>query len=151
MTGLVAVVKPGATATAVAISGKAFAGGTFFGGTLGFSKLVEKVGGFVGFGQKIRHYFGPSQMKVGVTTRFAREILIEIKRQFARFVSKLTEIQTTADERSSRLTNENDRFSGEKSELNKELNKLTEWSNKLTESTKRLQNVRDGFDELKLG
>lgn len=49
------------------------------------------------------------------------------------------------------LTNENDRFSGEKSELNKELNKLTEWSNKLTESTKRLQNVRDGFDELKLG
>ena len=152
MTGLVAAIIPEtASALAIGAAGRVAAGllgGFGFGGTLGFSTVVENFSG-VGVAQKIRSHFGPSKMKVDSITQFARELLMEIKKQFEECVPPLSKIlEIISNEVSLEIKNCS---SGAKSSLREELNQLTEWLKKLTESTKRLQEVRKEFGELKLG
>ena len=147
-----AAAKSSKTAAILVAGERAAAAAVGSGSTLGFSKLLGKVVGVTGVGKRIRSHFGPSNMKVDNITQFAREILKEIKTQFAHFeASTSTGIQKIANVFSSEIKNENDRLSEEKSVLNKELHQLTEWSKKLTKSTERMQEVRKRFDKLKCG
>ena len=84
--------------------GRAAAAAVGSGSTLGFSKLLGKVVGVKGVGKRIRSHFGPSNMKVDNITQFAREILMEIKTQFAHFeASTSTGIQMIANVISSEI------------------------------------------------
>lgn len=106
------------------------------------ASLVEKISG-VGLGQRMRRRFGPSRIKVNCMKQLARENLTTIESQIEYGGDARTEM---IDQISSKIERREMR---DIPNANEELNQLKEWLCKLTESTKRLQEVRNKFDELK--
>lgn len=138
----------------VSVASKGFAaaiGSLGFGTTLGFSKLVENVGG-LGVGQKIRRVIGPSQMKKGKIEHHIRTVLEELKAQFENFQRSVSEIMTQNSELIlSHLEMARDGSSQEMSTLEKELQQLKIWSQKLRKITNRVQVVGKELDEVQHG
>lgn len=135
----------------ISVAGKTLAGaigGLGFGTTLGFSKLVENVGG-LGVGQKIRSAIGPSQMKKGKIEEHVRTMLEELKAQFKEYQVNASDVMKGRSEAvSSHIKSVEDDSSKEMSTLKGELQQLQTWSQKLREITDRLQVVQKEITEL---
>lgn len=138
----------------LSIGAKAFAaavGSLGFGTSLGFSKLMEKVGG-LGVGQGIRKFLGPSKKKMDTLEKHMRESLQKLRAHFEKFEETASDVvKQYSASISSQIKRERNRSSKEMSALKEELQQLKNWSQKLREITDRLQAVRKELYELKDG